>query len=68
MPNSESHDFCVCVCVCVTVGMDLGGSVVSGVATPPSPNDQSQNMKCSATDVLCHGNVLIYIAKRLVLI
>ena len=39
---------------------------VSGVATPP--NGQSYNIKCSTTDVLSHGDALIYLAKRLVVV
>ena len=46
--------------------MPRGGSRggVSGVATPP-PNGQRYNVKCSTTDVLSHGDALIYIATSL---
>ena len=48
----------------VVRGGSRGG--VSGVATPP--NGQSYNIKCSTTDVLSHGDALIYLAKRLVVV
>ena len=47
-------------------GADPEGGV-SGVATPPNPG-QSYNVKCSTTDVLSHGDALIYLAKRLVVV
>ena len=46
-------------------GADLEGGA-SGVATPP--NGHSCNIKCSTTDVLSHGDAMIYIAKRLVVV
>ena len=34
----------------------------------PPPNGQSCNIKCNTTDVLSHGDAIIYLAKRLVVV
>ena len=52
----------------VGAGADPKGGGFLGLQTPPPPNGQSYDIECSIIDVLSHGDALIYLAKRSVVV